>query len=134
MTEMTILPVSQTISFFRVSDLERTRRFYAETFGLKTVFERDGKVIILQATGESFFGFVTGDLPAGQPRMAALTFVVADADGWSRHLESLGVATKGAPIYKADFGIYILYVTDPDGYTVEVLEMRAPGWPHLASA
>lgn len=125
-------PINQTISFFRVSDLQRTRAFYERAFGLRLVFERDGKVLILQATGESFFGFVKGELPADQPRMGAITLVSSDVDDWSKRLAELGIETKGPPIFKPEFGIYILYVTDPDGYTVEVLEMRAEGWPHKA--
>lgn len=76
-------PINQTISFFRVSDLQRTRAFYERAFGLRLVFERDGKVLILQATGESFFGFVKGELPADQPRMGAITLVSSDVDDWS---------------------------------------------------
>lgn len=129
---MTIPPIDQTISFFRVSDLKRTRDFYERAFGLRLVYERDGKVLILQAADRSFFGFVNGELPQGQPRMAAMTLVSSDVDAWSRRLAELGVETKGAPVFKPEFGIYILYVTDPDGYTVEVLEMRAEGWPHAA--
>jgi len=125
-------PIDQTISFFRVGDLGRTREFYERAFGLRMVFERPGKVMILQATDRSFFGFVPGELPPGQSRPAAMTLVSSDVDGWSRRLAALGVETKGPPIFKPEFGIYILYVADPDGYTVEVLEMRAPGWPHAA--
>ena len=109
----------QTISFYRVSDVGRTVNFYGETFGLKKIYERDGKVAILQATAESFVGFVPGELPAGEPRTAALTLIVSDADAWSRRLEARQVPTKGAPVFKPEFGIYVLYVTDPDGYTVE---------------
>ena len=123
-------PIDQTISFFRVGDLGRTREFYERVFGLRMVFERPDKVMILQVTEQSFFGFVTGELPPGQPRMAAMTLVSSDVDAWSRRLAELGVETKGPPVFKPEFGIYILYVTDPDGYTVEVLEMREPGWPH----
>jgi len=125
-------PIDQTISFFRVADLDRTREFYERAFGLRATYERKGKVLILQVTGGSFFGFVSGELPADQPRTAAMTMISSDVDGWSRRLAELGVETKGPPIFKPEFGIYILYVTDPDGYTVEVLEMRAAGWPHAA--
>jgi len=123
-------PIDQTISFVRVSNLSRTREFYGQTFGLQPVFERKDKVLILKVTGGSFFGFVSGELPASQPRMAAMSLVSSDVDGWSQRLAQLGVPTKGPPIFKPEFGIYILYVTDPDGYTVEVLEMREPNWPH----
>lgn len=127
-----IPPVGQTISFFRVSDLGRTHAFYERAFGLRAAYTRQDKVLILQVTDQSFFGFVSGELPPDQPRLAAMTLISSDVDAWSRRLAELDVETKGPPIFKPEFGIYILYVTDPDGYTVEVLEMRAPNWPHAA--
>lgn len=127
-----IPPIGQTISFFRVGDLGRTQAFYERAFGLRVAYARQDKVLILQVTDQSFFGFVTGELPPNQPRLAAMSLVSSDVDAWSRRLTELGIETKGAPIFKPEFGIYVLYATDPDGYTVEVLEMRAPGWPHAA--
>lgn len=128
------LPIAQSITFFRVSDLARTERFYCETFGLRKIYERSGKVFILQVTPQSFAGFVPGELVAGEPRMAAITLIVPDADAWWKRLEASGIPTKGAPIFKPEFGIYVIYATDPDGYTVEVMEMRAPEWPHGSGA
>ncbi|MDH6235033.1 putative lactoylglutathione lyase [Mesorhizobium soli] len=99
---------------------------------MQPAFARKDKVLILKVTDASFFGFVSGELPTSQPRIATMTLVSSDVDGWSQRLAQLGVETKGPPIFKPEFGIYILYVTDPDGHTVEVLEMRAPNWPHAA--
>lgn len=126
-------PIAQTITFFRVSDLAATERFYCETFGLRKIYERAGKVFILEVTPQSFVGFVPAELVAGAPRMAAITLIVPDADAWWKRLEASGIPTKGAPIFKPEFGIYVIYATDPDGYTVEVMEMRAEGWPHATA-
>ncbi len=134
MDDVTFPAIGQIITFLRVSDLAGTERFYRETFGLEKIYAREGKVFILQVTPQSFVGFVPGEMAYGEPRKAAITLIVPDADAWWQRLQASGVPTKGAPIFKPEFGIYVIYATDPDGYTVEVMEMRAPEWPHETAA
>jgi catechol 2,3-dioxygenase-like lactoylglutathione lyase family enzyme len=119
----------QLITFLKVNDLSRSLRFYKEILGLPQVYARDGKVIILKANENSFIGLVPTELPAGAQRSSALTLIVKDADAWLPRLDTAGVPNKGKPIFKSEFGIYVLYATDPDGNTVEFLEMRDPDWP-----
>ena len=121
---------NQLITFLRVKDLGRSQGFYRGILGLPQVYARDGKVVIMKATADSFIGLVPGDL-AGTERTAAITLIVTDVDAWVPRLETAGVQTKGKPIFKDEFGIYVLYATDPDGYTVEFLEMRDPAWPRV---
>ncbi|MBK1868996.1 VOC family protein [Aestuariivirga sp. YIM B02566] len=120
----------QLITFLKVNDISRSLRFYKEILGLPQVYARDGKVIILKANASSFIGLVPAELPAGAQRSSALTLIVKDADAWLPRLDTAGVPNKGKPIFKSEFGIYVLYATDPDGNTVEFLEMRDPDWPH----
>ena len=120
----------QIITFLKVSDVSRSLDFYQRLLGLRRVYARDGKVVILQVTGASFLGLVPDEVPAGGPRTAAVSLVVSDADAWLPKLDRAGVPNKGKPVFKSEFGIYVLYATDPDGNTVEFLEMRDPAWPH----
>lgn len=123
----------QLITFLKVNDLSRSLRFYKETLGLPQVYARDGKVVILQANETSFIGLVPAELPAGAQRSSALTLIVKDADAWLPRLDRAGVPNKGKPIFKSEFGIYVLYASDPDGNTVEFLEMRDPDWPRAGN-
>lgn len=124
----------QLITFLKVSDVSRSLAFYSGLLGLKQIYARDGKVVILQVNDTSFIGLVPGDLPVGPPRSSALTFLMQDVDAWLPRLEAAGVPNKGKPIFKPEFGIYVLYATDPDGNTVEFMEMRDPAWPHPKGA
>ncbi len=120
----------QSITFLKVGDLSRSLNFYGEVLGLQRVYERNGKVVILKVNEAGFVCLVPAEIPAGAPRSSALTMIVRDADAWLPRLEAAGVPNKGKPIFKSEFGIYVLYATDPDGNTVEFLEMRDPAWPH----
>jgi catechol 2,3-dioxygenase-like lactoylglutathione lyase family enzyme len=121
----------QIITFLKVSDVSRSLEFYHGLLELPRIYQREGKVVILKVNDASFLGLVPGELPAGGPRTAAVSVIVRDAEQWHARLEQAGVPHKGKPIFKEEFGINVLYATDPDGNTVEFLEMRDPAWPHL---
>jgi catechol-2,3-dioxygenase len=122
--------IDQLITFLKVGDLSRSLRFYNGLLNLPQIYARDDKVVILQVNDMSFIGLVPSDLPAASPRSSALTLLMMDVDAWLPRLEAAGVPNKGKPIFKPEFGIYVLYATDPDGNTVEFMEMRDPAWPH----
>jgi catechol 2,3-dioxygenase-like lactoylglutathione lyase family enzyme len=124
---------NQLITFLKVKDIVRSQAFYSGILGLPQVYSRAGKVTIMQVAADSFIGLVPG-VSHGTERTSALSFIVSDLDGWVPRLSAHGVETKGRPIFKEEFGIYVLYATDPDGNTVELLEMRDPDWPHGKSA
>lgn len=124
---------SQLITFLKVKDMALSQAFYGGILGLPQIYARPGKVTIMQVAADSFIGLVPG-AAAGGERTSALSFIVSDLDAWVPRLEARGVETKGRPIFKEEFGIYVLYASDPDGNTVELLEMRDPGWPHGRSA
>lgn len=124
---------NQLITFLKVKDIGRAQAFYGGILGLPQIYSRPGKVTIMQVAADSFIGLVPSSYP-GAERTAALTFIVSDVDSWEPRLSAHGVETKGRPIFKEEFGIYVLYATDPDGNTVELIEMRDPDWPHRPGA
>ena len=118
-----------------VSDLERSRRFYGEAFGLVEI-ERPAKFVFagawFQAGSDEVHLIVEGDttMRAGAskpgPGLAVglvthLALEVDDLGAMLRRLREHGVAIGGGPMPRGD-GVDQAFVLDPDGYVVEVFE------------
>ncbi len=118
-----------------VTDLERSRRFYAEALGLEEVprppnftfagawFRFDGTEIHLLAEAHT-----TGD--AGQPDAGPgaaygltqhLAFEVDDLEAACARLEANGVPLAGGPMPRGD-GFVQAFFRDPDGYVLEFFQ------------
>ncbi len=129
MSTESLPPIRQMMTFLPVRDLARSLAFSRTNFGLAPAYQRPG-VAILEVRPDSFLGLAhKPDRPADE-KTITFSFVVEDAAAWSDALTAAGVITKGPPVFKPEFGINIVYATDPDGHTIEVLEMCDAGWPH----
>ena len=118
-----------------VSDLERSRRFYGDAFGL---------VELPRPANFTFAGawFALGDteihllaeadttgqagMPPPGPGLAGglathLALEVDDLPAWRERLDAHGVAPAAGPMPRGD-GVDQLFVLDPDGYVVELFE------------
>ena len=71
-------------------DLERARRFYADTLGLTPAEERDGGVLVYQTEGGTTF-VVYETQYAGQAGHTIAQWHVSDLDAEVRDLQSKGV-------------------------------------------
>jgi len=47
-------------------------------------------------------------------------------DGWYKHLNGLGVKIRNPPKLNEKYQIYHFYLTDPDGYTLEIQRFVDP--------
>jgi catechol 2,3-dioxygenase-like lactoylglutathione lyase family enzyme len=128
-----------------VSDLERSRRFYGEAFGLEEMprpanftfagawFALGDTEIHLLAEADT-----TGraGMPPPGPGLAGglathLALEVDDLPAWRERLDAQGVAPAAGPMPRGD-GVDQLFVLDPDGYVVELFartgedQARAP--------
>ena len=110
-----------------VKDLDRARRFYEETLGLKS-FDDFGEGFMLKS-GETKFSVYRSEF-AGTNKATALTFDVDDIDGEVRSLKDKGVAfehydleglTANGDIYEAD-QMKTAWFKDPDGNILSLLE------------
>ncbi|MBR0551519.1 VOC family protein [Stakelama marina] len=123
-----------------ISDMERSRRFYAEMLGLREMLATDrltafdagsrGVLLLFQqgATSEdsvSEAGTVPGHHGKGKLHMA-FAIAAGSYDAWKTHLECANVKMRGEMRWPK--GGRSMYFEDPDGH---VLELATPGlWPN----
>jgi len=107
------------IGFFGTRDLHATDHFYSQVLGLP--LEKDqGTCRIYRVTEGGMLGFCRHIEPTGTPRSPIITLVTDDVDGIYQRLVAAGVEVPHPPAVNPKFSIYHFFITDPNGYTVEV--------------
>jgi catechol 2,3-dioxygenase-like lactoylglutathione lyase family enzyme len=118
-----------------VSDLERSRRFYAEALGLEEVprppnftfggawFRFGEYELHLLAEADTTGGAGQADAGAGAAYGLThhLAFEVEDLDAGCARLAEAGVPLTGGPMPRGD-GVTQVFFLDPDGYVLELFQ------------
>jgi catechol 2,3-dioxygenase-like lactoylglutathione lyase family enzyme len=105
-----------------VSDLDRSRKWYIATLGLKVEFEiADRRTVALQ-DGEGFAIFLQ-EKPGVSPNGVALWFQVDDVDAAFAAWTARGVVFAHGP--QKNFWGYGAELADPDGYIVRLWDERS---------
>jgi catechol 2,3-dioxygenase-like lactoylglutathione lyase family enzyme len=136
-----------------VRDLERSLRFYRDGFGFREVskvaiggeptatllelpdvrlearfLERDGLRLELLHYVTPAAAAAAGDLPMNRPGLTHLSFRVDDLDAALARLAAVGAAVREQTrVGVAAMGAQVVFVTDPDGTRIELVQ--APGDP-----
>lgn len=114
---------------FRVSDMEKSIRFYTEILGLKiierTTSPRGSQIAFLKAPGTdskielcSFPGSGKVEVPED---LVHLAFEVDDLEACMEHLKKAGVPITEGPVKTAG-GTSFIFTEDPDKYEIELME------------
>lgn len=107
------------IVFLGTQDLEKTDDFYAGLLGLE--LERDqGACRIYKVPGGGHLGFCTHIPVTKSQRCPIITLVADDIDEIYQRLDLAGLSMEHEPRENSRFKIYHFFVTDPNGYLVEV--------------
>jgi catechol 2,3-dioxygenase-like lactoylglutathione lyase family enzyme len=112
-----------------VGDLERSKAFYRDVFGLPVQFEDEGAVMF--SLGDTYFflqrgtahqdGPSTDALSMAQKGVGQFVIFVDDVDAVSAELDQAQVATISGPADR-DWGMRTLTLADPGGYTWEITQ------------
>ncbi|MDQ3143819.1 MAG: VOC family protein [Pseudomonadota bacterium] len=111
-----------------VKDLDRARRFYADTLGLEAV-DSIGEEVVTMKSGDTRIDVYRSEF-AGTNKATALTFNVDDISSEVRELKDKGVIfeqydmdglTKNGDIYEAE-GMKTAWFKDPDGNILSLIE------------
>jgi rhodanese-related sulfurtransferase/catechol 2,3-dioxygenase-like lactoylglutathione lyase family enzyme len=120
------LPVDSQITFLTVSDLEASGHFYGTVLGLDLVVDQ-GSCRIYRVTSSAFLGICThrDDVRA---EGVIVTLVSDQVDRWYDELSANGVEFESAPALNERFGIYHVFLRDPDGHLVEIQQFMDSEW------
>jgi catechol 2,3-dioxygenase-like lactoylglutathione lyase family enzyme len=117
-----------------VADLARSEKFYIDVLGLERTFRypADGKLLEVGLSRPGQKGqmsiilahFNDDPLPDGKARYGRIVVVAADAKAVAKRATDAGAVarTLSAP----PGGSVVIFVTDPDGYQVELYQPAAP--------
>ena len=112
-----------------VKDLDRARKFYEDTLGLKAKEAMAGEVLELKS-GATTFEVYRSEF-AGTNKATALTFDVDDIDTEVRELKEKGIffekydlegLTPKGDIYEGEGGFKTAWFKDPDGNILSLIE------------
>ena len=101
----------------RVTDLERSRRFYQDVLGFEPSFAK-GSTVWLEAGGD-LLGLSEGEPPDERTNHWGFRVDSAhEVDTWAEHLSAHGVKFEKGPYDRSDGRS--VYFRDPDGYVLEI--------------
>jgi len=110
----------QQVTFLYARDLERSAVFYGETLGLTLVLDQ-GACRIYRSSRDAYVGICRSkDSEPANRQGVIVTFVSDDVDGWYERLKARGVTFDTTPRENSEFNIYHCFLSDPDGYKIEI--------------
>ncbi|HOB30190.1 MAG TPA: VOC family protein [Bacillota bacterium] len=107
------------IAFYGTKDLEQTHKFYVDALGLN-LYQDQGTCRIYQVTEGGLIGFCQHLDIAISGRSPIITLVTDHVDEMYEKLIQLGYKPNEPPKVNQQFGIYHFFITDPNGYNVEI--------------
>jgi lactoylglutathione lyase len=129
---MTIAGVRFGHVAFKVSDVERSVRWYGDAFGAKKIFhakpdgERPELMFLEFAKGQCVEFFTNGKTRVEQPAepIGYLHFclLVDDLSGALKHLAAMNVKADRRP-FIGRAGQEIAFISDPDGNIIELMQI-----------
>ena len=119
---------------YRVTDLEKTVRFYREVIGLtevdRKVSPRGSKLVFLKAPESEELIEICEFAESGPvlvgPDLTHLAFEVEDIAAFAAHAASKGYPLSDGPTPTGS-GSIIAFVDAPEGYEVEIIQRTAHG-------
>mgnify|MGYP001811889428 CR=1 FL=1 len=118
----------QQVVFLPTRDLERADRFYRGLLGLKLVIDQ-GVCRIYRTGPHAYVGVCEHLADAAGDTRVIVTLVAEDVDGWYERLSEAGVLFEEPPSRNDRFGIYHVFLRDPDGNLLEIQRFEDPAWP-----
>ncbi len=116
------------VAWYGVNDMERAKKFYGETLGLKKTFEMPGWAEFGHAEGAPSIGLngAPRDAAAKGDSGATVVLRVADIEKKQRELAARGVKFEGR-LEEVPGVVKIATFRDPDGNRLQLCQVLAQG-------
>lgn len=103
---------------FPVADVPRAAAFYRDFLGFRALREPDEHIAEL-AMGATKLVLLRGRTEAPKELHFGFAETRDGVDEWGRKARAAGVTVESGP-GKTEWGGYVLYLRDPDGYLIEI--------------
>lgn len=107
------------IAFFGTNDLEKNKLFYNKIMNFD-IYKDQGLCLIYEVPGGGKIGFCEHMEVTAKNKSPIITIVVNDVDEIFNKLTNNKVFIESIPSINEKFKIYHFFLTDNDGYTVEI--------------
>lgn len=129
--EDAVKPIRVSGVGIRVSDIERSKKFYTEVLGLKVgarvPAQGDVSEYLLGMTGDiradNLIVIRKGEVKPGATEFGSISIVVPNGRAMAERAVAAGYKTARPIVDGANF------IKDPDGYTIELYQRPAPAAP-----
>jgi lactoylglutathione lyase len=120
---------------YRLSDLERTVKFYQDVLGLDEVRRhkspRGSELVFMKAPGSEelieLCYFPNSGPVQVQPDLTHLAFEVESLEDFGKHLAKHGLKYSDGPTYKDDGSGGFAFIDAPEGYEIELIQRAKSG-------
>lgn len=121
--------IQSAITFLKTRDLDATSAFYTGVLGLPLALDQ-GACRIFAITGGAYIGFCRTEGSTGSDEVI-FTLVLEDVDAACARLEAQNVPIEVRPRHNPQYGIYQMFIRDPNGYRIEIQRFLDPDWANM---
>ena len=119
--------INAQISWVYTHDPDATCRFYRDGLGLECVRDEGGAWIYATAAGARIGVCQAFEDRVVEPRGGMISLVTDDVDAWYACLIERGIEVAEPPRRLERFGIRTFFVSDPNGYIIELQQFETNG-------
>lgn len=117
--------IQHQITFLDTSDLNQTAHFYEDILGLKLVVDQT-TCRIYKTASSAYLGFCHRENFDLEKNLVVLTMITDEVDAWADYLKEKGVRIDHDPELNERYHIYHFYLSDPNGYKIEIQKFMHP--------
>lgn len=118
------MEIQKQITFLPTTDLQATSKFYEDFLGFKLILDQ-GDCRIFKTCSNAYLGFCEREFEIVKGKIL-LTLVVDDVENQYKILSRNSSLEISEVVYNEKYNIIHFFITDPNGYLVEIQKFLKP--------